>query len=253
MPEDVTITLDDGTIVPVASIGLNPLGKILVQALISPDRCEARRKLEGGEDLTPLCCPSMRTAAYLFRPEVKVSVTTKDFSVSSGSAIVDKERKGGTPTMERIDPENLLPGATTKQVVPYWRNCNSETDLTDHFRPDDIVTVMRPADAAEDRLGLLLRLRVVSATYADLSSRLQRGEKLPDEIRSAVAAEREQLRELLAKVRGKLLKRLREDTQTNLAIEEIIADGSESTKFASADRRSERERIEALAQPRKAR
>jgi hypothetical protein len=234
MPEDIKMTTEDDSEKPVGKIGLKPLGKILVQTLLGPEAYEQRKALSNGEELTPVHCPSLPTAAYVFRPEVKVSAEVETIKVG------DQARE--------VDPETLLPGAANPQVVPYWRNARGETDLTDHFDPDEIVTVMRPADIQEDRLGLLLRLRVVASTYADLTARLQDDVEMPQGLNESLDLEKERLKVLLGKVREKLLKQIRKVNETNpsISLDTIINDGSSPEKFRVADLRVERERLEHL-------
>jgi hypothetical protein len=246
---------------PIGGIGLEPLGKLLVQVCIDPKRYEDDRALGQGHDLDPVPCASSRELAYKFRPEVKVQVQPENLPVrrrshvvpvkvgtGTGEKVVGGERKGGVETSTPIDPEALLPGATNPQVVAYWRRCSKEPHLTDHFRPDAVVDQMRPSDAGEDRLGLLMRLRIMSATYMSLADRL--GQPNPPAVDEAalvaLRSELQRLRGLLAEVRTKLLGLISQDRQTLLSDDEILKLGPEKA-FTLLERQRERRRLEALA------
>jgi len=256
-PEITLVGDGDSKSKPISAIGLEPLGKILVQLCIDPKRYEEDRALGQGHDLDPVPCASSRELAYKFRPEAKIQVQPTSLPVQRKSHVVPVvgaggkvgggERKGGVETPTHIDPEALLPGATSPQVVSYWRRCSKESHLTDHFRPDAVVDQMRPSELHEDRLGLLMRLRVNSATYMALADRL--GQPNPPEVGeaslAALDAERERLTGLLAEVRRKLLGLTSQDRRTLLSDDEILKLGPE-TGFLVLEQQRERRRLEAL-------
>ncbi|MFO0820006.1 MAG: hypothetical protein U1A77_18800 [Pirellulales bacterium] len=259
-PEIVLAGENENDPKPIVGIGLEPLGKLLVQLCIDPKRYEADRMLGQGHDLDPIPCASSQELAYKFRPEVQVQAKQGSLKVQRKShvvpvttgtgaseKIIGGERKGGTETAAPIDPEALLPGASNPQVVPYWRRCTKEAHLTEHFKPDAIVDLMKPASISEDRLGLLKRMRVIAATYLSLADRLSQTNPpaVGDEALAAVRAEQLRLRQLLGQVRTKLLGILSQDRQTLRDDDEILKLEPEQS-FGLLEKQRERRRLEAL-------
>ena len=251
----VEVTLDSGTVRPIGGIGLPSLNNVLINVCLSKKKYEAAKNAGGGRELTPTQCSSMRQAAYTFKPEVTVTAATKELPIRRNSRVVADsqgggERAGGSVATEQVDPEELLPGATEEQEVPYWLNCSNESDLVAHFRPNAVVDVMRPANKAIDRLGLLKRLRVVSATLASAQSELQAGrlkELTQEQAAPALAVERERLQGLLRDVRTKILRQVDSDDRVALSDRDLLTRAQgDSGAYSVFDKKEIRSRLEAV-------
>ncbi len=251
----VEVTLDAGTVRPIGGIGLPTLNNILVNACLNRKMYERAKNVGGGRDLTPRQCSSMRSAAYQFKPEVQFEAATRELPVRRGSRVDEErqgggERNGGTVVSEQIDPEELLPGATDEQSVPYWLDCSTESDLVDNFKPNRIVDVMRPADVSSDRLGLLKRLRTNSATYAAIQAELRAGrmKELTDpSAPQALAQEAERLRAMLREVRSKMLRQIDRDDRIALTDRELIKRAAgDSGAYAVLDKKALKARLDAV-------
>jgi hypothetical protein len=188
------------------NLGLRPLNKVLVNVFLSPEGYT--RNLAQGIALQPVQCGSLRHAAYLFEPQVEVAARKGMMEVQRGSDVQNTIRTGGTPTDVDVNPDHLLEDGTEEQVVPYWRNCSDESSLSHHFEPNDVVKIMRPKSQDSDRLGLLLRLRIASLTFLELSAKLKRAtpnNPIPPDAIDALRKEKARLLEMIKQVRAKLI------------------------------------------------
>jgi len=165
MTEEVLIELMSDP-PPQGSLNLSPLGKTLVVALLNEEAYESDKAAK--IHLKPVQSSSTMTAAYWYMPMVKLSPP------ESCELAVRGEKK---PIDINID--SLLPDATDEQEVCYWIGCEKDEDLVNHFSPNAITDRMEPAQICKknQHLGILTRLRLVSETYRDLISLLDKGWK----------------------------------------------------------------------------
>jgi hypothetical protein len=194
----------------VQELDLPPLNNVLVNVYINPS-AYARQKNDANGGLQPVRCSSMKSAAYLFEPAVKVT----------------------PPAVDGTSIGELLPDGDVEQSIDYWRNCKNEGDLARHFTPSGIVTSMRPSRQV-DRLGTLIRLRLAEVTYRSLSTKADAGELeelLTDQAPSAIRAEKERLAAALNKVRASAI-RMMEQAQ---AVTYTVPDQNREVKLTIKD------------------
>lgn len=219
------VKLETGEEKQIAGLGLEPLNKILVNVCLSPDEYGKRKQLRNPNVLlAPEPCGSMRMAAYKFQPEITISPPVAATYPRRGGVVANGTRQGGTIKEATVDPEKLIAGGSNKQKVPYWLHCAAESDLPKRFTPNQIVLRMRPEDPSEDRLGVLHRLRILSATHDGLVKRMVNGEWAPPvdrtQLQSALSLEKDRLRQALRLCREKVLKSLSPHKTPDLALSE---------------------------------
>lgn len=172
MTEEVLIELESDP-PPQGSLDLSPLGKTLVVALLNEEAYTLDK--QAGRHLNPVQASSTVTAAYLYRPTIKLK---PNFSAEVPTLELNKDEKEGDKyKTDQIQLTDLLPEVTEDQEVPYWIDCEKH-DLVKHFTPSAITDLMQPAtkDKKNKHLGVLTRLRVARATYGDWVDKLNHDE-----------------------------------------------------------------------------
>jgi len=123
----------------------------------------------GAPSATPVQARGMVDVAEKFKPAIEVKLTDEE-------------------------------GKPTAQKVRYHKDVKGGRDLADHFDPAWVAQNMENAGAADNRLGLLLRLLIGKQAMEALREALGRGAAIPPDVQARLEAAKGELTKLFAKL-----------------------------------------------------